>query len=62
MCEPQIFLRNGFLKDVVEAHDMGEINEHCVRFSLAHGFYLRSIIGLSRIRIQLKAAITETNN
>jgi len=52
---PQILLRNGSLKDVVESHNMREIDEHGGGFIGLHSRNLRLIVGIPRIRVQSEA-------
>lgn len=47
--EPQVFIGNGFLEEIIEEHNVREVDEHRARFTPSHRFDLRLIIRLPRI-------------
>lgn len=47
--KPQVFFRNGLLEEIVEEHDVMEVDEHGGGFAGFHCFDLRLVIRLNRI-------------
>lgn len=51
---PQIFVGDCYVKKVIGAHKVSEINEHGVRFASHHSFYLCLVVRVSRVPIEAK--------
>lgn len=52
--KPKIFVGNCYVKKLIGAHEVSEINEHGVRFAGHHSFYLCLVVRVCRVLIEAK--------